>query len=765
MAADSASHWLFLEEGQLMGRQKKILLFAGTSEGRWIAEYLAGLETVFVTACVATEYGREMLPDAGNLHVRAGRLSGEEMAEMMRGRSFDLVIDATHPYAQIVSANIRRACQETGSAYLRVLRDNADGDDTGYVVNDMQSAANFLDSYEGRIFLTTGSKDLAVFMKIHEAAGRVYARILPDPGNLERAISLGLRADHLFCMHGPFSVQMNRALIRHILDSTEPTDGAESGRMILVTKDSGKAGGFPEKLEAAALEGIDVLIVRRPAEEALHLAEETAGFGKDTKVKCPDQQAECMNIKDTLRWLAGWCEYANATEEADGTGQEREKEVEKREDDRTEKRCVYLVGAGLCREQLTGEALAVIRSADLIAGAESVVRKTLGEPGGKKLLCTYDYRYLTDYLLKHPEIRSTAVLFSGDIGFFSGAARLQKVLEMEAADEFEIRPVSGISSAVHFLDRIGRTWQDVKMLSLHGRKAPLAVRLAHYGTLAAILGSREDVSSLCRTLIRYHMEETRLWIGSDLMQEGEQILSGRPADFINKEFSPISLVYLEWKPDGDASTVPMVSYGLPDNCFVRGRVPMTKAQIRGAILSALALRADSILYDIGAGTGSVSVEAARIMPEGQVVAIEKNPEGIALIRENAERFHTDNVQIVEGCAPGCFAGKDEDCSADLPAPTHAFIGGSSGNMKEIIEALKSLNPSVRIVVTAVTLETTALLTKILSGEEHVGKGAEDEDPQDGPEILQICVSRSSKLGRYHMMKPEDPVYLFVLGGK
>ena len=834
MAADSVSHWLFLERVSFMGRQKKVLLFAGTSEGRAITEYLAGRETVAVTVCVASEYGRKLLPAAENIHVHTGRLSGGEMAEFMRRLPFDLAIDATHPYAEIVSENIRDACLASGTRYLRVLRKDADADmndmkcreiwqkpvtereDAGsspdlqqsfrsreYIVNDIRSAADFLDLYHGQILLTTGSKDLAEFMKIRDASCRVYVRILPDAQNVEKAASLGVRADHLFCMQGPFGIRMNRALIRHILDKEKDTssnhtmkedpeqDGPDTaassyaGRMILVTKESGKAGGFTEKIEAAALEGIDILIIRRPKEKVLPMAQKTTGSGKDIRKEhkgLKGLQAEYIDMKDALCWLSDWAGFDDSP--AAEKMQESIGETAVQDERITAKRCVYLVGAGLCREQLTAEALTAIRNADLIAGAESVVRKTLDDdsaeggmaPGDtgisgkineeteimlqgerKKLLCTYDYRYLTDYLMKNPDIRQTAVLFSGDIGFFSGAVRLREILEEEASEDFDIRPVSGISSAIHFLDRIGRPWQDVKMVSLHGKKAPLTVRLAYYGRLLAILGSKDDVSAVCHMLIQYHMEETRVWIGSDLMQEGEIILSGIPADFIDQSFSPISLIYLEWSPNRD--TIPLVSYGLPDTCFVRGRVPMTKEQIRSSILSRLRLHTDSVLYDIGAGTGSVSVEAARIMPEGRVIAIEKKPEGIALIKENAERFHTDNLQILEGFAPDClYQNKDRE---NLPVPTHAFIGGSSGNMKEIVRFLKGLNPSVRIVTTAVTLETIALLTEILSEEDKNRKGAGDNGSGAEPEILQIAVSRSAKLGSYHMMKPEDPVYLLT----
>ena len=186
--------------------------------------------------------------------------------------------------------------------------------------------------------------------------------------------------------------------------------------------------------------------------------------------------------------------------------------------------------------------------------------------------------------------------------------------------------------------------------------------------------------------------------------------------------------------------------GLPDEAFHRGRVPMTKEEIRILSVSKLKLEPDSVVYDVGAGTGSVSVECALLCPEGQVYAIERNPEGIQLIEENAKLHRTANLTAVQGTAPEALAG--------LPSPTHAFIGGSSGNLKEILSCLREKNPEIRIVMNMITLASVGEAVTLLKE-----MGIQEE------EIFQVSASRARKAGRYHLMTALNPVYVIAFGGK
>lgn len=182
-----------------------------------------------------------------------------------------------------------------------------------------------------------------------------------------------------------------------------------------------------------------------------------------------------------------------------------------------------------------------------------------------------------------------------------------------------------------------------------------------------------------------------------------------------------------------------------DELFIRGDVPMTKSEVRAVSLSKLELNPDSILYDVGAGTGSVSIEASRVLRSGRVYAIEKNAEALSLIKANKEKFCAHCVEIVGGAAPEALEA--------LKAPTHVFIGGTSGSMEEILNLVLQKNPKVRVVINVIALES---LTEVLSWlKKHSVTG----------EIVQVQIARSRKLGDYHLMTGQNPVYVVSFGGK
>lgn len=227
----------------------RVLLFGGTAEGHALAQRLAGAG-VTVTCCVATDYGRDLLEPQPGLAVRTGRMDRSAMeAEMEKG--YDRVVDATHPYAAQVSENIRAAARNAGLPYERLLRPREEAGDVLWAESP-SDAARMLRDLPGNILLTTGSKDLAVFAEYQD---RLWVRILPSLDSLQHALNLGYPAAHIICMQGPFSVEMNAATLKSM-------DGK-----ILVTKDTGKAGGFGEKAEAAAKAGAKLLVIRRPTEE------------------------------------------------------------------------------------------------------------------------------------------------------------------------------------------------------------------------------------------------------------------------------------------------------------------------------------------------------------------------------------------------------------------------------------------------------------------------------------------------------------------
>ena len=229
----------------------KIFLFGGTAEGHLLAERLAEAGNL-VTCAVATEYGQTVLEPRDNLTVLVGRLTAGEMAERLEG--FDVVVDATHPYADKVSENIRAAAAQTATPYYRLLRPREEAEDVLWADSPADAAAK-LQNLPGNVLLTTGSKDLKTFTAVKDYPSRLFVRVLPSVESLTAALSLGYPASHVICMQGPFPQALNQAMVEAV------------GAKVLVTKDTGKAGGFLEKAEAARAAGAKLLVIRRPTEE------------------------------------------------------------------------------------------------------------------------------------------------------------------------------------------------------------------------------------------------------------------------------------------------------------------------------------------------------------------------------------------------------------------------------------------------------------------------------------------------------------------
>ena len=229
-----------------------ILLFGGTAEGHSLARRLAQAGLA-VTCSVATAYGEAVLEPTPGLTVHVGRMDADQMAaEMAKG--YTCVVDATHPYADRVSENIRRAAETAGLPYYRLLRPREAAEGVLWA-DSPADAARMLADLPGNVLLTTGSKDLKTFTQVPDYQTRLYVRVLPSLESLSAALDLGYPAAHILCMQGPFPEKLNAALL-------EAVDAK-----ILVTKDTGKAGGFPEKAAAAQSAGAKLLVIRRPTQE------------------------------------------------------------------------------------------------------------------------------------------------------------------------------------------------------------------------------------------------------------------------------------------------------------------------------------------------------------------------------------------------------------------------------------------------------------------------------------------------------------------
>ena len=232
-----------------------VLVFGGTTEGRTLVEWLSA-QGVQTTVCSATEYGGSLLPEGENIRSIVDRLDADAMCALMRSEPYRCVVDATHPYAAIVSENVMAACERAGLEYLRVIRAERDVRSDWVVVPDAQAAAEAVAGMQGNVLLTTGSKDLRIYAEgVPDFAERLYARILPVPDSLNNARNLGFPVSHIIAMQGPFTRELNEALIR-MLDIE-----------VMVTKDSGDTGGFMDKIDAAEACGITAVVIGRPLHE------------------------------------------------------------------------------------------------------------------------------------------------------------------------------------------------------------------------------------------------------------------------------------------------------------------------------------------------------------------------------------------------------------------------------------------------------------------------------------------------------------------
>ena len=247
----------------------KILVFAGTTEGRRIAEYLN--DTVADSyVSVATEYGGRLLEEYQNLHLLTGRMDEDEITAFLSEKEIDLVIDATHPFAVLVTGNIKRACERAEVRYLRCLREEEHLEDIELIdnrdkavihVNSVKQAVEYLNNTKGNIFISTGSKELGLYTELDDYQERCYARVLSVWESVKKSMELGFDGKHLIAMQGPFSKELNVAMLRQ----TEAD--------YFVTKESGKTGGFEEKYEAAMETGTVLVVVGRPEEEGFGVEE------------------------------------------------------------------------------------------------------------------------------------------------------------------------------------------------------------------------------------------------------------------------------------------------------------------------------------------------------------------------------------------------------------------------------------------------------------------------------------------------------------
>lgn len=376
-----------------------------------------------------------------------------------------------------------------------------------------------------------------------------------------------------------------------------------------------------------------------------------------------------------------------------------------------------------------------MEQADCLIGAARMLESAAS--GGQARYSAIAPEEIARLIGEHREYQTFTVLMSGDTGFFSGTKKLLPLLE-----DCQVQVLPGLSSLSLLCARLGTSYEDVVPVSVHGRDRDIVPDVLRHRRVFALVGGKDGMAALCRRLTEGGLGDVRVSVGERLGYADEKITVGTAAELAGGSFQTLSVALIE---HGRSR---VVTHGLPDEVFQRGSaadgavVPMTKNEVRAICLSKLCLTENAVCWDVGAGTGSVSIEMALQATEGHVYAVERKVDAVELIQENCARLFAPNVTAVLGSAP--------EALTDLPAPTHVFIGGSGGNLREIVARVMEKNPHARMVVTAIALESIAEMTE-LAKEMHF------------TEFEAVCVNiaRSRRAGSYHLMTGQNPIYIFT----
>ena len=305
---------------------------------------------------------------------------------------------------------------------------------------------------------------------------------------------------------------------------------------------------------------------------------------------------------------------------------------------------------------------------------------------------------------------------------------------------WEISVLPGIGSLQMLGASFGETMEDAQIISVHGRyKTPgsIALTVTENKKVFFLCSKEQGPAWLSAIMLDYGLSDVTVYAGANLSYEDEILESGSPAEMAKKEFPSLCVAMIKNQAPKNIQRPCFLS----DSDFERDKTPMTKEEIRVLILHKMKIRPDDTIWDIGAGTGSISIECARQAPYGQVHAVERGQAAVKLIEKNKEKFSTDNLTIYHQDAA--------EAVKTLPVPDKVFIGGSGGKLAEIMEVIASFNKKVQVTISAVTIETIAEAGDILGR----------YDPEY--DLVQATIGRGRKIGQYHIVDTNNPVMLFT----
>ncbi len=395
---------------------------------------------------------------------------------------------------------------------------------------------------------------------------------------------------------------------------------------------------------------------------------------------------------------------------------------------------VNIVGIGPGNpELLTAAAQKAIAQSNILIGDQRMLAAFAADE--KKIYSTIKTAEIAEIVSKaDPQQDTVAVLVSGDVGFFS----LAKTISGKLPDCNCVYHC-GISSLVYFAAKLQMSWDDAEIVSMHGRKQNLIAAVARNKKVFSLTGGENSPQVLCQKLCEHGLGGVEVYVGEKLSYPAEKITFGTAEKISKLQFPSLSVMMLL---NPAAQETPAAVHGLADDLFIRSKVPMTKQEVRSVSMSKLKPRSTDLIYDIGAGTGSCSIELALLAPQGQVWAFEHNPAAVELIGKNKELFGVQNLEVVPGEAL--------ENIQSMPAPDCVFVGGSGGDLCQMLDIIYAKNPRCRVVINAITVETLAEVANYYK--EH----------QDyALEIVNVFVARGKKLGSYNLMLAQNPVYVMT----
>lgn len=479
---------------------KKILIFGGTTEGREIAEHLAQCK-ISCDVCVATAYGEQLIEKSQFIGIKAGRLGYKEIDELVSSGQYAAVIDATHPYAEEITKNIQMCVAKTGIPFFRFEREvEGLNEKEGICFFDTaEECAKALKNVPGKIFLSTGSKNIDVFCKVPGIRERLVVRVLPNAESMDICAREGLEGFQIIAMQGPFTKEMNKVQM------------SDYGISVLVTKESGRNGGEDEKIQAAKEIGIPCFVIKKPVlTETANDSHNSTAFEVNSYSRLYERMNQMLNLKII--------DKASLSISVIGTGPGD-------------------------KEQLTVYALGKIEGAKYLFGAPRLIEMAARLNPAAKKMPLYRAKDIVSEIEKikadNTGTTEIAALFSGDSGFYSGADNLCR--ELETINDATVELVPGISSIQYLSSKLFLSWQDAKILSLHGRPVDewlpvLRASLSENKKIFCLTSRARDLQSIGKLILEnYEENQFIVFAGFNLSYSDEQILRLAAEDCLNIE--------------------------------------------------------------------------------------------------------------------------------------------------------------------------------------------------------------------------------------